>query len=85
MERLWTSITRSGLPGSVRFGRRIPAGIGMLSALDRKTPDEFYYERLPTLHHAVRAETGRTARMKQEILSNRMGPPLGAQTKERPR
>jgi glycosyltransferase involved in cell wall biosynthesis len=47
-----------------------------LSALDRETSNEFYYESLPKLQHAVQSETGRTSLIKQEILFKQSGPLL---------
>ena len=43
------SVAKQGLAHYLSFyNQRRPH-----SALDRKTPDEFYYENLPTLHHAA--------------------------------
>ena len=49
------------------------------SALDDKTPDEVYFDNLPTLRQAVEAEHCRTTLKKWEILSNQVRPPLNAQ------
>lgn len=44
------------------------------SSLDRKTPDEFYYDNLPRQQNAAWAITGKTSLMKQEILSKQTEP-----------
>ena len=46
------------------------------SALDDKTPDEVYFDNLPTLRQAVEAEHCRTTLKKWDILSNQVRPPL---------